>query len=175
MIWLKKAAANGYAKAHKMIWPFAYGCGKQVGNNYAEALQTYKKFFLANNKEEANDADICKEIGDKYAYCDSDGEDEFLEEDSQSSIEWYLLAANQGSIAAQIKLAEIYYDGEDGVEEDTKKAHEWYLKAANQGSMIAQFKLGYMYYYGKGVTRDYKEAFTWHFKGSAPSSCLFSM
>ena len=165
--WYLKAAKNGHVESQKMVWQFAYSDSKELVEKHQEILQSYKKLFLGND-DNRSDADIYFEIGSKcnkynsWFYSGIDADRKYFKTDDADtvSLQWYLLAANQGSIAAQIKLAEIYYDGEDGVEEDTKKAHEWYLKAAELGNVFAQYKVGKMCYKGEGTAQDYKKAFT---------------
>lgn len=71
------------------------------------------------------------------------------------------LRAEQGDIAAEFKLASLYYNGK-GVSQDYIEAVRWYRKAAGQGYAKAQFNLGSMYYDGKGVPKDYVEAVRWY-------------
>ncbi|WAW10780.1 sel1 repeat family protein [Oxalobacter vibrioformis] len=44
---------------------------------------------------------------------------------------------------------------------DEKKSAEWFRKSAEQGNMFGQYNLGQMYKQGKGVKRDYQQAFKW--------------
>ena len=41
-----------------------------------------------------------------------------------------------------------------------------FIAMAERGSATAQFNLGYMYDKGKGVTRNYKQAFNWYRKAA---------
>jgi uncharacterized protein len=99
------------------------------------------------------------------------------------SVEWYKLAAEQGSREAISKLVSIYsqlliesdvfhksyLDIRDEDEwsqwfswdERYKEAAKWYKLAAEQGNSIAQADLGDAYYEGKGVPQNYKEAVKW--------------
>ncbi|WP_049236560.1 tetratricopeptide repeat protein [Moraxella canis] len=78
-----------------------------------------------------------------------------------------LSKAAQGDVAAQIELAEYYYDMQD-----YHKAVEWYTKAANQGLAYAQTNLGLMYYEGQGVRQDYYQAFKWYTKAANQGHAL---
>jgi hypothetical protein len=73
---------------------------------------------------------------------------------------WYRKAADQGNIAAQIHLAELYRDGR-GVPRDMEQAVAWYRKAADKGDAGAQGSLGLLYSVGMGVPQDYIEAYYW--------------
>jgi TPR repeat protein len=73
---------------------------------------------------------------------------------------WYRKAADQGNIAAQIHLAELYRDGR-GVPRDMEQAVAWYRKAADKGDAGAQGSLGLLYSVGMGIPQDYIEAYYW--------------
>jgi uncharacterized protein len=68
--------------------------------------------------------------------------------------------ADQGDMAAESKLALMYYKGK-GVAQDYAAAAIWYRKAADQGYAKAQFNLGDLYFRGEGVPQDYAEAVKW--------------
>jgi TPR repeat protein len=68
--------------------------------------------------------------------------------------EWYRKSADQGDVAAQYKLGDMYLDGQ-GVPQDYDEALKWYRKSADQGNEAAQYKLGLMYAKGQGVPQDY--------------------
>ena len=44
----------------------------------------------------------------------------------------------------------------------SKQAVKWYRKSAEQGDTWAQNNLGSMYAKGKGVAKDYKQAYMWY-------------
>jgi tetratricopeptide (TPR) repeat protein len=69
---------------------------------------------------------------------------------------WYRLAAAQGNADAQYNLGILYDDGHRYAE-----AVKWYRKAADQGLGDAQFNLGLLYAKGRGVPRDYVQAYMW--------------
>jgi TPR repeat protein len=73
---------------------------------------------------------------------------------------WYLKAANQGNIGAEVRLAALYRDGR-GVARDMAQAADWYRKAADQGDVSAQGTLGLLYSIGQGVPRSDVEAYYW--------------
>lgn len=83
-----------------------------------------------------------------------------LAADYKEAASWYRKAADQGSSAAQIKLADLYRDGR-GVSRDMAQAVVWYRKAADQGDAGAQGTLGLLYSVGMGVAQDYVEAYYW--------------
>ncbi|PWU04580.1 MAG: hypothetical protein C5B51_16465 [Terriglobia bacterium] len=73
--------------------------------------------------------------------------------------------ADRGDAKAQLKLGEMYRDGE-GVPQDSKEAAKWYRMAADQGDARAQYSLGLAYEKGKGVTQDGAEAVRWYHKAA---------
>jgi len=73
---------------------------------------------------------------------------------------WVRKAAEQGLVAAEVRLAECYRDGR-GVGRDAAQAAQWYRRAAEAGNTTAQGTLGTMYAMGLGVERDDAEAYFW--------------
>jgi hypothetical protein len=69
--------------------------------------------------------------------------------------------AFRGDAAAQMKLGDIYANGQ-GVPQDYGEAARWYRLAANQGDAKAQHRLGDMYFNGQGVPKDFGEAARWY-------------
>ena len=77
-----------------------------------------------------------------------------------------LRAAEQGVVAAQYNLGQMYRNGQ-GVRKDYAEAVKWYRKAAEQGFSPAQNRLGEMYEEGQGVPKNPKVAKEWHKKACA--------
>jgi TPR repeat protein len=84
-------------------------------------------------------------------------------------------AAEKGDAAAQARLGDMYYSGED-IPQDYALAAEWYRKAAEQGHAAAQFQLGNMCRIGLGVLQSNSDAIMWLRKagdqGDAASQAL---
>jgi uncharacterized protein len=76
------------------------------------------------------------------------------------AVEWYIKAAAQSFIPAEIRLAESYAYGR-GVPRDKVQAAQWYRKAADQGDAGAQGTLAMLYTMGQGVPQDDAEAYFW--------------
>ena len=72
----------------------------------------------------------------------------------------FLTAAENGSVEAQRRVAEMYAFG-DGTEKDLQKAYFWLSKLAEKGDDVAQSNLAWMYYRGEGVEADKTIAFEW--------------
>jgi|GEM_PF-6917119 len=68
----------------------------------------------------------------------------------------------KGDAAAQFDLGKNYEAGRIGLPKDLAQAQHWYLEAANQGEPFAAASLGILFNYGKGVKRDYVQAFIWY-------------
>jgi TPR repeat protein len=70
--------------------------------------------------------------------------------------------ALKGDAEAQFDLGKSYEAGRIGLPKDLSQARHWYLEAANQGDPFAAASLGILYFFGKGVSRDYFEAYVWY-------------
>ncbi|KAF9932792.1 hypothetical protein FBU30_007299 [Linnemannia zychae] len=77
-----------------------------------------------------------------------------------------IIMANHGDKDIQLKLGDLYMNGQRGLTRDYSAAMTWYQKAADQGYANAQFKIGYMYHRGHGVQQDYSTAMTWYQKAA---------
>jgi TPR repeat protein len=111
----------------------------------------------------ANAGDLSAQLQVGNAYAAGSGaarEPRQLAADYKQAAEWYRKAADQGSIVAEIHLADLYRDGR-GVARDMAQAVAWYRKAAELGDAGAQGTLGLLYSVGMGVERDDVEAYYW--------------
>ncbi|KAG0371431.1 hypothetical protein BGX24_001682 [Mortierella sp. AD032] len=112
-----------------------------------------------------------------------------VHQDFQTSMDWYLLAAekgnpvgqrrvgalydhgigvpaaNQGDAAAQRKIGVLYHGGR-GVSQDHSVAMQWYLKAAELRDSAAQYAIGLMYHRAQGVPQSSSEALMWYLKAA---------
>ena len=73
--------------------------------------------------------------------------------------------ANKGDVASQLKLGELYEEG-NGVKQDYLKAFEYYLEASKQGSNEATNYIGLFYQSGLGVEQNFKMAFEYFKRAS---------
>ena len=69
--------------------------------------------------------------------------------------------AEEGSVEAQLYLAEKYSKGIDGYIQSTSLALKYYQKAALQGNPLAQWNLCLMLLNGNGIERNEPEAYYW--------------
>jgi len=93
------------------------------------------------------------------------GVDAIVRRDFATALTIFKPLAEQGNVAAQINLGNLYMKGW-GVEQNYHLAQHWYLKAADQGERMAQTKLGILYYYGLGIDKDLAEAAHWFQKAA---------
>ncbi len=84
----------------------------------------------------------------------------FTKDIASLSLEELKQLAENGDVKAQIRLGNIYYNG-NGVKQNYSEAMRWYRKLAEKGNVIAQYNLGAMYYNGYGIKRDKSEAKKW--------------
>ncbi|MGV2988005.1 tetratricopeptide repeat protein [Vibrio sp. E150_011] len=71
-----------------------------------------------------------------------------------------LTNAYNGHQKAQIKLANMYLQG-NNVEQNSTKAAHWFQVAADAGNPEAQTQLALLFASGNGVAQNYKKAVSW--------------
>ncbi|MDR0543854.1 MAG: hypothetical protein LBG30_00685 [Odoribacteraceae bacterium] len=84
----------------------------------------------------------------------------FVAEDYAGAAEWFLKAAKEGHVHAQLMLGLCYRLGR-GVPADPKESLAWFHKAADQGCVDAWLILGTMYYSGQKVEKNLPLALKW--------------
>jgi hypothetical protein len=82
-------------------------------------------------------------------------------QDEREALKWYCLAAEQGHLDAQLKLASMYDVGSRSVLKDDAEAFKWYRRAAERGNARAQFNLARMYGAGRGIPKDQEAETKW--------------
>ncbi len=75
--------------------------------------------------------------------------------------------AQKGDRDAQFELGKTYEQGQMGLPKDLAQAQHWYREAAEQGEPFAELSLGILFHFGKGVERDYPEAYMWYERAAA--------
>jgi len=77
-----------------------------------------------------------------------------VEANLNEGLKWYLLAANQGNVNAQVRLANIYFIFYDshGLKQNDAEAMKWFRLAAQQGNAEAESRLAQMYVAGLGAS-----------------------
>ncbi|MDR0543855.1 MAG: hypothetical protein LBG30_00690 [Odoribacteraceae bacterium] len=88
------------------------------------------------------------------------GSDLFAAEDYAGAAEWFLKAAKEGHVRAQLMLGNCYRLGL-GVPADPKESLAWYHKSADQGCIDAWLSLGAIYLSGQEVEINLPFALKW--------------
>jgi len=60
----------------------------------------------------------------------------------------------------------MYLKGQ-GVDQNYKVASEWFRRASEKNIAQAQYKLGDLYFNGRGVPKDYENAYIWYSVGAS--------
>ena len=76
-----------------------------------------------------------------------------------------LAKAEQGDVAAQFNVGQMYSQGK-GVSANATEAVKWWRKAAEQGDADAQCNVGTAYGSGESVQKDQTEAVKWYRKAA---------
>lgn len=84
-----------------------------------------------------------------------------IDADSEKALHWLKQAATQNHKAAMFQLAE-FHNRHDKYH-DSAVAMKWYKKAAAKDHVAAQLRIAEMYVDGKGVSKDYVEAYKWFY------------
>jgi len=70
-------------------------------------------------------------------------------------MDWLRVAADEGSVEAQLRLGDIFYEGKHNIEKDYQMAVNFYKMAAEQNEQIAYKKLSLIYRIGgHGIERN---------------------
>ncbi|MBV8468772.1 MAG: sel1 repeat family protein [Burkholderiaceae bacterium] len=86
--------------------------------------------------------------------------------DLQQAVHWYALAAEHGSVDAQVAMGTAFYLGR-GAKQDPQQAALWFRQAATGGDVGAQYLLASMYENGLGVDQDLRLARYWYAAAAA--------
>ena len=144
--WFTLAAESGDIIAIALVGDIYY-FGDLGEPDYDEALKWYLKIASENDA----DPEVIFKVGEfhRYGYADKVN---FL-----FARIWYERAATKGHQGAQLALAQLYFEGAEGVVDYTR-AFEWCQKASKEGNPDAQVMLGMMYELGHGVDLDFNKA-----------------
>lgn len=94
-----------------------------------------------------------------------DGMAAFEAREYQKALSLWRTLAEQGDVASQINIGEMYAKGL-GLTKNITEALMWFKKAAAQGSAKAEFSLGEIYAYGHGIPVDYEQSGKWYRKAA---------
>jgi len=143
--WYLKAANNGNSARGQWHLGLLYYQGNGVPQNLDEAVKWERKAAEHNYHPAINMLGMIYSENGNYP----------------EAVRWFGRAASQGDVGAQVKLADIYYEGHPGVDRNYNAAAQWYQSAATAGNPEAQNRISQMYYDGRGVPRDYVAAYMW--------------
>ena len=120
------------------------GAGTAMSPNNVRAFHLFLRAAEGGHAEAQYEASYCLSFGHGVR-CDR-----------AQSDRWMVLAAEQGFAEAQSKTG-------NGLMNTGKLADgvEWYRKAAEQGHPTSQMSLSDCYWAGKGVPKDYCQAYAW--------------
>jgi TPR repeat protein len=158
MIWYRKAADQGYARAQHNIGVL-YALGHGVKQDYVQAMTWYRKAADQGDAWAQTNIGVLYELGHG------------VKQDYAQAMTWYRKAADQGDARAQTNIGALYDNG-DGVKQDYAQAMTWYRKAADQGYAAAQNEIGFLYEDGHGVARDYAQAAIWYRKAATQGDAV---
>jgi predicted nucleic acid-binding Zn-ribbon protein len=119
--------------------------------------------FLGPRRAIKTSASDCEIRGGEYVAYDR--------ADYATALRVWLPQAQEGDLAAQVYVGEIYEKGL-GVPPDYGMAAAWYRKAAERGFSRAQIDLGNLYEKGLGVERDPIRALEWYRKASGLADAI---
>jgi TPR repeat protein len=131
-------------------------------NNYVikgTLMKNFNHYFLIDYFGSSDSIEFLFSMSDVYLYGYG------VESDLKKSIDFLIIAADQGDSIAQNKVSFFYYRGK-GVEMNIGLALEYLKKSADQRNPDAQVNLGICYLEGIGVEKDEKKALE-YFKKSA--------
>ncbi|MDR2220348.1 MAG: sel1 repeat family protein [Methylobacillus sp.] len=159
--WFRKAAGQARERGDYS--------GQRIADWMADMVAIWRTLHDRAEKGEAQ-----AQYGLGMVYLDED-QSMYLNESVSAQIDsavqavaWLRKAAEQGNVAAQLKLASIFErGGYRNVEKNDAEAVMWYRKAAEQGNSIAQSRLGLLYELGSlGIGKDLNQAVEWYRKAA---------
>lgn len=82
-----------------------------------------------------------------------------------TAVKYYKGAAVFGETEAELKLADMYYEGK-GIPQDYMEAFYGYQRAAEKGDRLGMRKVAQMFYEGVGVAENKDKALEWYLKAA---------
>jgi TPR repeat protein len=145
--WYQKSADQGYAPAEYWV------CGRRANQ---DSLEGERCMWRAAEKGVA-EAQMWLGVAFQDHW--------FGVTDETEALKWFRKAAEQGNPDAEATLG-TDYEWAEGVEQDYRKAAYWYRRAAEHvpnlgGAGQGRNDLGLLYADGKGVPKDYVQAYMW--------------
>lgn len=151
--WLRKAAAQGHCRALAVLGAFFIDEDERLSHEMRAAE-------LGCDQAQVN-------LGLWYLHYQVNyyEPEEYMPKDYAQAVFWLTKAANMGNMDAQLKLGQMYLEGQ-GVPQDDDIAFVWIRKSAEQEHEWANYDLGMMYLEGRGVSQNDEEAAACFMKGA---------
>ena len=151
--WFQKAIdTNGNGWAMNNLGSM-YENGLGVEQNYRKAFELYN-----GAAEKAQLAGV-----DNLAWLYQKGLG--VDKNPQIALQLAIAAAEEGYTPSMIHVADIYYNGEEGINQDYNQAFYWYNKAAESKDLYAEYMVGQCYEYGRGAEKNLAKAKEWYRNG----------
>ncbi len=179
--WYRLAAQQGHSEAQYNLGVICRQ-GNGVNQDFAEAIKWFQLDAKQGNSNAQFQLGLIYETGEGVSKDYSEALKWYrlaAKQGHSEALKWFILAADKGNSDAQYNLGLMYANGQ-GVNKNYREALRWCRLAAkqghcasaewlrsvaqryaNQGDSDAQFQLGLMYETGKGVPRNYCDAFKW--------------
>lgn len=164
-LWLKRAADHGDAIACQKVASMeelkrrSRMVQEQAERAKAENERRARLIEEQKARERAYKNDLAK-------YAENEGMDPAVGNMAKLLFSVLFENAKDGSLAAQLELADAYANNDKGAIRDYDRAMFWYMKAAEQGSSLAQFEVGKIYCSGKGKVKDERLGVEWFRKAA---------
>ena len=149
--WYKRAAEQGQVEA-QFVMGNLYADGVRVPQNYEKAFAWYKKAAQSGHVLAQYEVARYFDVGLESVLCTQsvspakcrertrNAHLQKVQQDDAVAFDWFLKAARGGHAAAQLRVGQMYEDGE-GTKRDYQRAVEWYTRAAEQGLIEARYRL----------------------------------
>ncbi|MFW5425847.1 MAG: tetratricopeptide repeat protein [Methylophagaceae bacterium] len=151
----------GYQKSYLLNKCYLSFYGLSVEQDYNEAI----KWCSLASQSEVNKKKNGFDVVAMYLVAWMHDTIEDIPQNYKQAFSWYQKAADLGYGDAQLRLAEMYQQGQ-GVEKNNVLALQWYQTAAKQGYNKAQRVLADLYQHGTLVEQDKHQAFKWYKKAA---------
>jgi tetratricopeptide (TPR) repeat protein len=132
-----------------------YDC-ESIG--FKAGLKGVEEFMIQRVADEHyRESQDCIMDGYKEGINFANAEKAYKNKDYSKALKLFLLNAQKGYVAAQVRAGELYFNGL-GTEQNYQEAFKWYKLAADQGDGDAWFYLGVSYRNGTGTEKDAEKA-----------------
>jgi TPR repeat protein len=146
MVWLRKAADQGYSEAQADLAYVIRGAPEASGYRSREEALT-AAFHLEQLAAEQGNLIAMADLGWHYMYGLG------VERDYDEALKWLRRGVEHDERFSEEHLGEMYKHGW-GVPRDDVEAVKWFRRSADQGYRGAQYSLALMLLAGRGVARD---------------------